>query len=1277
MEWHRDLSHDHAFVDLLLSGLPGEEDLQQLLRETEDKLKLNACSIEQNMKELQEKMGEPWTGERVPSPTECLQWFSPRNLATLKPVVVGHQELLDFLRELQQVLKAAEGHEEAVLQLLWNISSQCGVTFPNSSSSAPSSSPAVHTARDDSALEAQEVWNDIRVLLRRHLVDKLQTAAKPREREEDEAERDRVLRRILHLQQLSFLYPESDVLMRYQNLQRRAVLDLLQSTQSCSSARDRGFDRLALSFREASPALCSMIQEDLQVLNGVAEPHSILAFLNQVYLSTISQELGLLMEREVEMALKDNTTPGGKGGKSSSKSKTAVAPQEQPKRERSFCLTSHQLCCLTQLATALLELEQKVEDLATQVGFLNCAGEAVCSGKGIPRKAKEDTDVPSVDGKSTPNLLLQNTEAVSLEFDWRVAFRDLVPQMAHCLRVVLEDICAKSLQQEAESHAANPAYLACIDVPQREGAEPTCPERDSPKRIVKFCGDVMGELDTLLALALVCKDEALLPVRSSFVEVTGRVTSALLGRLEERAQEVPSTTPFQNLPLLLATSTYIHQRLCHYESQLRHSARMPLTLLPLQKNREVTAALHEHLTSYGLHVCVTSLLQDAESHYWADPRPFHEGERCSFSIQMWHYFLSGLRSDLWAVLPPALAQETLAQVLCQTLQVLVQRYSRAKPSYKRAPQIRCDITAVLLCVEQLMWSVCDSVSDLVRPDPASGSWVSCIHSLCGQLLSVLVIVTAPLTELCRTFQRNPDEKRFDSEVTQARDIHTPLWLRSVDPRLFSVDTMRDCSEGEGSAVCPLKLLISGPCCNPALLLQTLLHTDGLVLRALIRHSHFYGDSEVEVTPEQKKAADGFMEAVFTVLASLNPVPKALTLALEEYMDSRHLWDHLYNLADSGRSEPTVIGCIRATVTRPVTSLLTHLVGMVRTCEDRSGPLIRQDLPDGILNKIPKEWKYTHQDTKAKESSKSMVRVSIQGLSFIFTNLPSIISSLPLPIRFLFAVAEKRLSQHARQLRSTGLLVWAFLGCLCQSLEDGEALERVSCSPLERGAKERLALLSECLQVSLGQQKGVPKTAVHKVLQGLEECRPKWSCVQLQKARKLCCEGVFERRASGSMQETGGIAELSESRIRQMLLQLCHHTGGSQSLRQIYDTIQLNQEILMSRLLGPAESDTDLPPGPGLVIFCLEESEATGSHTPFNPLTQFDHIGHKKFDQSAVSEWEWDWTQLLSANQSVSHLTLRSLLSNRWEMQDAAPLDDEEKVLVEQLKKSYFTQTTES
>lgn len=70
---------------------------------------------------------------------------------------------------------------------------------------------------------------------------------------------------------------------------------------------------------------------------------------------------------------------------------------------------------------------------------------------------------------------------------------------------------------------------------------------------------------------------------------------------------------------------------------------------------------------------------------------------------------------------------------------------------------RCDITAVLLFVEHLMWSVCENPEALVHSSPYSGialiaggsDWPYQIHSLCDQLLTALVIVTSPLSLLYR------------------------------------------------------------------------------------------------------------------------------------------------------------------------------------------------------------------------------------------------------------------------------------------------------------------------------------------------------------------------------------------------------------------------------------------------------------------------------------------------------------------------------------------------
>lgn len=98
----------------------------------------------------------------------------------------------------------------------------------------------------------------------------------------------------------------------------------LHSILSSSLSGETGFDRLALGFRLVIPTLIQALTEELQVLSRLAEPNAILCFLNASYFATVAQELSSLLERECEMALRDNTTLSGKIKKYSARSRATV-----------------------------------------------------------------------------------------------------------------------------------------------------------------------------------------------------------------------------------------------------------------------------------------------------------------------------------------------------------------------------------------------------------------------------------------------------------------------------------------------------------------------------------------------------------------------------------------------------------------------------------------------------------------------------------------------------------------------------------------------------------------------------------------------------------------------------------------------------------------------------------------------------------------------------------------------------------------------------------------
>ncbi|XP_017159060.1 uncharacterized protein KIAA0825-like isoform X2 [Poecilia reticulata] len=286
-------------------------------------------SIEQHLKELQAKMGDFRTGDHPPSPTEVLQWFNTRAQNSLKPLST---DTLDFFRALQQYLKSEEeGKEEVTLQLLLNVSAQCGVYFP-----CPSSSPAlhphlpgssvhsVHMVKDDSAVEIQEAWDPVRLRLRRFLMDRLscRTSGPPGS---PQLSTITILERVNCFKQLFFLYPECEVVTGYQGLKQKYVLSILHSSMSSSPGGESGFDRLTTGFCNVVQHVTQALTEELQVLSRVVEPEVVLGFLNVAYFGAITQEMTSQMEREFETAQRDNTALSGKTKKYSVMSRATVA----------------------------------------------------------------------------------------------------------------------------------------------------------------------------------------------------------------------------------------------------------------------------------------------------------------------------------------------------------------------------------------------------------------------------------------------------------------------------------------------------------------------------------------------------------------------------------------------------------------------------------------------------------------------------------------------------------------------------------------------------------------------------------------------------------------------------------------------------------------------------------------------------------------------------------------------------------------------------------------
>ncbi|XP_032873178.1 uncharacterized protein KIAA0825 homolog isoform X1 [Amblyraja radiata] len=1273
MAWEGDYHLDYSCSGYMLDCIPGDLELHQALDDIDERLKQNAAGIEETVKELQSDLDKLCAGQKLEKNGDCLQWLNSSNCSSVKLFTTPCNQLTDFLKALLHFLKTEKGLEEMIMQLLLDLSSECGVVFPLTSCGASfhiPSTTSIHTVEDNGFLNALSMWDDVRLYLRRFIIDKLQNC------QEINDVLPTIQLKTQCLQQLLFLYPETEVLTRYQNMQYQSVQDLLQN-KVLINISEISFDEMTHGFEVVIPLVLTMMRQDLYALRTLAEDSKVQKFINDTYLQNIASELYILIEKFCEQQLKKNalhstkqlSTKANKYLNKQKRTVHSVVTQEQSKQIGDLDITTHQLRSLSQLIKILILLEKRMKELLSEVFLESTFTQQGRNVRGVLKKAPTNIDMPSDMNKTCmqDDQLLFMAEYVSLECDWRNAFKELAHSAAYSVKMVIEEICSKYLEQETNLYNSGKSLAMCTQ--SVEATWNQCTEKEPSKKVTKFCTDIMMDIDTLFPLALASNENFLQEIRENFVESYSKVAADVLSRLEERSKDVPSKVPVQNLYIILSTAIFVHNFLTKYENALKQTSKnRSLFLLPVQQYQEFIKVIQFQITSYNIRVCATSIFQDAQSHHWEDSKSFYEGERCSFSIQMWHYHCCALRHDLWSVVPAKIAQELLAEVLSETLSILASRYSQCCPTYKRTSQLRTDITAILLCTENLLWSVCQSAEELLQPLEDTSHWIFTIHNHCNALLAALAVLTSPLDKLYEVFCGGFCE--YDA-AQPLKPVNCGLleWLRWIQSS-FSYELLSSPSCDKISVDQHLTLLLSQPRCDWNLLLQILILQDCLVPRILLNNMSTDPKNVVDEYIEEKQSA--LIEAIVMVMAYCKSLPKDLGIVLEGYMDKHQLWNKLCYLAAEDESD--VPRCLKLFISKAIKPILKHVISLLHTWQalENPGTCHKQVPPESLLSKIPKEWDYVPREFKRREYGKNFTKHAAQVISVLIDNLPAIIVSIPSTIKYLFNLAEKKLMNNIPELINSYLL-WYVITIFCRTLEDGNATELISGFTIDRWCKGKLELVSECLLNIMGQQKENPKPVIQKIINCLEKQRPKWIEGQLQNAKKFCSDSAFLTDKDSIAQEKDCMAELTEQKISMMLLDICHQPGGNEYLRQIYHIIQLNEDWLKEQIYSQ-----DISHGFG-TSQNPKQFILNGFHQPlmFNPMHVFNHIGSTNFNQSTITEWNWDWSKVLRSTLGLSQLTFRTLLANRWEMQAYSTLEAKEKDMIDYLQKMYFTEVKDN
>ncbi|XP_073480615.1 uncharacterized protein KIAA0825 homolog isoform X3 [Aquarana catesbeiana] len=1156
---------------------------------------------------------------------------------------------------MQHLLKNSEGQEDMILQLLVDLSSECGVTFPTSASGGYfqfASQTSLHAIDDDLSVDLQTVWDDVRLHLRRHLVAKLQATSHTSNSQSGIRIKSKCL------QYLFFLFPESDVLVKYQNIQHHFVVELLQSY------RGRSTENILGAYENAVPKLYAMIKEDMFVLSHVIDSSLIITFINETFFEAITEEMKTFFEILCETGTEEQALQPPRLNKKKHKQRVhalAVNIEDHQRKTRDTTLQLKHLKLLCRFIKLFLWLEDEVEKSSSEILFLSCHPELKGHISGILKTDIGEDNINESCQLDKSSLLIK--EMPTMKFGWRKNLKDMALTLVHDLPSVLEEVTARVLQSDAEELSANAGCnMTLVNIPKSYEHYGTIAEQLRPMKVVKFCFDITEEFDLLFPVVVACRGDSLQKVKICFIEAFSKSVMSILSRLQEWSIQVPDKAPIKTVLVCMSSALHVLHHLTHYNEQL---SKKPLFIAAVQRYQEFISDLQIQVTNYCVNVCATSLLHDAESHHWDDNNAFYEGERCSFSIQMWHYFCCGLRHDLWTVVSPVSAQKILSEVLEQTLALLTFRYCQAHPSYKRASQIRIDVLAILSCVENVMWSVCSTVPEL-KPTQSYRDVVFKIHSYCDRLLMVLTISTAPLEILSQAVKNSFDEHHAHPSEPVPEDLL--YWLKKVNPSIFPSSSQTPSAE-EMAVQGQLKLLLSQPCCNWNLLLETLLHPDCLVARTLltgsIREAACLESTNLEIITMEANNGKNLPEAILTVFSYCTFAPCSFTILLEKYMDQEQLWDSLCNQTGH-TSTNVVIKFLRRVLLKSVRGMVKEVVSLITSMESSDHSLSgshHRNVTDILLRALPEKWSFRNLDRK-EAKHKDFTRLTAEAVSIVINKLPSVIACLLLPIKYFYSFSERKISEQYPAVKNIGILVWNLFEIICHVLKDGNATEQLTDTTLSRWSHERLALVCVCLEKIAEFKATNSKDDIQRVLEDLQKRKPDWIENQLLKAKTLSCKGDFAMQEDSSTEEVqGNRLNLTEQKINMMVLDICHKPGGSEYLRQIHHIIQLNEvylnEALSSQHSEQAEAHSE--------AFHMTLTSAEDQISSFNPLHTFTLPGISAESESSTMKEGWNWSALLPHCLQANPVTLGGLLLHRWESKDKGSLTEEEKDVLKDLK----------
>ncbi|XP_072166974.1 uncharacterized protein KIAA0825-like [Diadema setosum] len=1313
-----------------------EETLQKLVKAT------NSLSLDNNYTNIKDAMDSLI---QTPVLEEC---------ACLTP---DAEDVNTLFKAILHHASSHPNSESLIFEQLLGLASHEGLGLPIRApkpSYVAASTLSINTVGDSLEQENDTLWEDIRSKLKRHFLDKLRSTELPGPRVTPGPLSSMArAQRVEGLQSLCILYPIKEVWASYQTISADKVGVFLKdrlggAAMEMDEPRPRATLRsLAETLGTLAPHFHAMLEEEcaLHVADVFEGEVSFLEAAHEIYLSRLKDDLqGRVEEAWVNLTRKDKSRAGPGGGASSNGSATKsigasdwlkgdddLVGREQGKKKSSegdkILMTPEDLQDFIAIATALHNLSQHLSQLAQHatkdVGALfksTSHGREHIRGVlkhnrdgGSAREIRMPSDytgrgvlpeaipppfgvMPGMVGsdysKHKSSLTLDTPTQQKNCWDWSSLLENFTSLVIRSITKLAEDglkeECSREMERMKTEKKVN--IVECGEFP----GNPTQPyfTCQSVALACKF-------VNSVLPLVTTVTDKVLLPIRAAVVDVMvssmQEIAQHLTKLLESYSQASEEQGANKDLCVLLSSTAWVLEELARYGRLLREEdAKRSLAGIEKQVGQLQTIIRQQVIASH-ITVISTVILHDAESHHWADQRPFFEDERCSYSVQMWHLYLERLRYEMFSFTPPAVAQDVFATIFSESLTQLSYRYSRAQPSYKRTQQFRSDITSILLSTLTHLWSASGTPLQLLSPPsllsgsphfPSDSAPLS-IHNSATCLLAALGVVSSPLQDLYKVFKKGFQRKasasvqRGVSSGREGKDGNgngngnglsdQRLWLAWIRPGLFDqLEQGWNLLPDKIASFILLKLLAHQPAPKHGLTLQTLLSRDALL--ASLMMSNTGGSLRYEVST--------ILQPLIDVLILCNDHPTALGTVLMAVIERQDNWPMFRydSLPGKTTSVPDWLACLftvlKPFITRGVCQAAEVLLKK-RNVVEMTGFL-------ETLGELPCGCRPKHR-TAAASTFKQEKDTTFAALKLLLSCIAEDCIALPTPLKiFLYSLQEK-LRENSIRSAHCCVCLQVIGSCVSAMLSDEAEVKRIVGDSIPDAGIKAFAQLGEYAFLSLtATSNHSTQEKLPNPLHTFTKLHSDWLQEQIDIIIDHLGNESLGQLTNYSWDETN--LDYLEEYYALQADHVTRTTSGTIGLLKINKLFKNNLAWFQHHLDIPPVLPTGEPqsipmfdptatiPSFACTAPAVADPPATAppSPPPFNPLIEFHRLDDAIFDHEAIAAFSYDWARLLQSHLGLSEAGFRSLLSHRHEMQEDACLEESERKPVRVLRSKF-------